>query len=333
LHHLHRSSKQVSLQIAEELLHLAERQQDAAAQAAAHRCLAVSMLFHGNLPAAWTHCEEALALYDPDNRTFPVSLVGTDIRVACLCFMALILLLQGYPEQALARNREAFAAGAELNHVYTTSQALYLTCWLHQILGDRQVVQERATELIALSTEHSLLGWLPHGTIFHGWAIASGGAAEAGIAELRQGLAEKEGRGILMHTPGMLGLLAGLHLGIKNAGEALGLIDEALARVDRFEERWFEADLRRLRGETLLARSPEHSVEAEICYHRALAIARAQSAHLCELRVATGLARLWRDQNKRTEARDLLAPVYGWFTEGFETADLKDARALLDELR
>ena len=162
--------------------------------------------------------------------------------------------------------------------------------------------------------------------------MAEGGAAETGIAELRQGLAANEAMGIQLHTPSFLGLLAGLYIGIGNSGEALRLLDEALARVDRLEERWFEADLHRLKGEALLALSPERAAEAEACYHQALAVARDQGARLWELRAATSLARLWRDQGRRAEARDLLAPVYGWFTEGFDTADLKDAKALLDEL-
>ena len=110
------------------------------------------------------------------------------------------------------------------------------------------------------------------------------------------------------------------------------MLDEALARVNRLEERWFEAELYRLKGDALLILSPERAAEAEACYHQALAVARDQGASLWELRAATSLARLWRNQSRRAEARDLLAPVYGWFTEGFETADLKDAKALLDEL-
>jgi predicted ATPase len=162
--------------------------------------------------------------------------------------------------------------------------------------------------------------------------VANDGATEAGIAQLRSGLAAKQAMGVQLHTPGFLGLLAGLYIGIKSSGEALKLLDEALALVDRLDERWFEAELHRLKGEALLGCSPERAAEAEACYHQALAVARDQGARLWELRAATSLARLWRDQGKRAEARVLLAPVYGWFTEGFDTADLKDTKALLDEL-
>jgi predicted ATPase len=278
------------------------------------------------------HFEQSLALCDPVNRTSPVTLIGPDARVACLIFIALILLFQGYPDQALVRSREALAAAYELGHAFTTSQALYLTCWLHQIRGERRIVQERAAALIAITAEHSLPAWSASGTIFHGWAVADGGATETGIAQIRQGLAAKDAMGVRQHIPSFLGLLAGLYIGIHDFGEALKLLDEALARADQLEERWFEAELHRFKGEALLASSPDCSAEAEICYRRALAVAREQGAKLWELRAATSLALLSADQGKRAQAHDLLAPSYGWFTEGFDTADLRDAKALLDEL-
>jgi predicted ATPase len=332
-HHLHWSSKHVALQIAAELLRIAERQRDVAAQAVGHRCLASGLLFNGQLPPAMEHCERVLALYDPAHRSSPIYLAGADPHVACLLFKALILLCQGFPERALAINKEGLAAAYNLGHAFTTSQALYLTCLLHQIRRERRVVQERARALTALATEHGLVGWAPSGAILHGWAVADGGETLAGIAELRQGLAAKEAIGVLQHTPSGLGLLAGLSIAIQNSGEALSVLDEALARVNRLEERWFEAELYRLKGDALLILSPERAAEAEACYHQALAVARDQGASLWELRAATSLARLWAEQGQRAEARDLLAPIYGWFTEGFDTADLKDARALLEELR
>ena len=183
-----------------------------------------------------------------------------------------------------------------------------------------------------LATDHGLSAWAAHAAVLHGWAVGQGGAVETGIAELRQGMTTIEAMGVQQHTPGFLGLLAGLHLGTKNFGEALQALDEALARVDRLEERWFEADLLRLKGEALWKVRPDRSAEAQACFHKALAVARDQGAHLWELRAATSLARLWAEQGKRAEAHDLLAPIYGWFTEGFDTADLKDAKALLEEL-
>jgi predicted ATPase len=332
VHHLHWSSKHVALDTAGELLRLAERQQDVAAQAAGHRSLGVALLYNGQLLPAMSHFEQALALYDPAAGTSAVYLWGPDTRVACLLFTALILLFRGFPDRALARNREALAAASGSGHAYTTSQALYLTCWLHQIRGEQQGVRERATALMTLTTEHGFPAWSASATILHGWAVAAGGATETGIAQLRQGLAASEAMGVQQHTPGFLGLLAGLCIGIENPVEALSLLDDALARVSRLEERWFEAELHRLKGQALLACSPGRPAEAEACFRQAIDVARGQEAKLWELRAATSLARLWRDEDRRAEAHDLLAPLYGRFSEGFDTADLKDAKALLDEL-
>jgi predicted ATPase len=137
---------------------------------------------------------------------------------------------------------------------------------------------------------------------------------------------------VQQHTPGFLGLLAELQLGIKNSREALDVLDQALARVNQLQERWFEAHLLQLKGQALLVLSPEHAAEAETCYQQALAVARKQGARLWELRAAVSLARLWAGQGEQRKAHDLLAPIYGWFTEGFETVDLIEAKALLDEL-
>jgi predicted ATPase len=165
--------------------------------------------------------------------------------------------------------------------------------------------------------------------VLHGWAVAKRGAAEVGMAELRRGLAASEAMGIQQHTPCFLGLLADVCLGTRNYNEARKLLDEALARVNQLQERWFEAHLLRLKGQALLVLSPEHAAEAETCYQQAVAVARKQGARLWELRAAVSLARLWAGQGEQRKAHDLLAPIYGWFTEGFDTQDLKDAGALL----
>jgi predicted ATPase len=330
--HLLCSSKAVARKIAGELLRLAERQQDVDAQVLGHRGLAVSLLFNGQLDPALRHFERTLALYDPSSRASPVKWAGRDTRVACVLFTALVLLFQGRQDKALALKGEAVAAAYETDHALTKSEALYWTAWFHQVRREQRDVEERTRELIRLATEHRLSAWAANGRVLHGWAVGEGGAAETGIAELRQGLAAIEATGVQLNTPGFLGLLAGLHIRTKNCGEALQVLDEALARVDRLEERWFEVDLWRLKGEALLGCSPERAAEAESCYRQALRVARRQSARLWQLRAATSLARLWANQGRGAEARGLLAPVYGWFTEGFDTADLRDARALLDEL-
>jgi tetratricopeptide (TPR) repeat protein len=167
-HHLHWSSKLLALEIAEELLRLAGRTQDRSAQAVGHRCLGVAMLFNGQLLSATKHFERSLALYDRADRMSPVYLVGAENRVACLLFNALILLFQGYSDQAMVRSREALADAYKLAHAFTTSQTLYLTCWLHQIRREQRLVEERSRALKTLTAEHGLSAWAAHGAILHG---------------------------------------------------------------------------------------------------------------------------------------------------------------------
>jgi class 3 adenylate cyclase len=167
-HHLHWSSKLVALQIAGDLLRLAEQMQDRSAQAVGHRALGIGLLFNGQLLPAITHFEKSLALYDPATRTSPVYLVGAENRVGCLLFIALTLLVQGYPDRALVRSREALADAYELGNAFTTSQALYLTCWLHQVRREQRVVEERSRALKGLTAEHGLSAWAAHGAVLHG---------------------------------------------------------------------------------------------------------------------------------------------------------------------
>jgi predicted ATPase len=174
--------------------------------------------------------------------------------------------------------------------------------------------------------------WLPSGTVMHGWALAAEGEVAAGIAEMRQGSAAELAAGVLLFRPSFLGLLAGTYTRAGDPTEALALLDEALAIVDRIEVRWFEAELHRLRGEALLQSDAAAGTEAEACFHKAVDIARGQDAKWWELRAATKLARLWAGRGERRKARELLSPIYDWFTEGFDTPDLREAETLLQGL-
>ena len=194
-------------------------------------------------------------------------------------------------------------------------------------------VEEQAEALITLGTEQGFPFWLALGTIYQGWALADGGQVEAGIARVREGLAAYWATGAQHRSPYLLALAAEAHGKAGETRQALDVVAAALERVEKTGERWFEAELHRLKGEVLRALPERDQAEAEACFRRAIEVARGQSARLWELRAATSLARLWHDQGRRAEARDLLAPVYGWFTEGFDTPDLRDARALRDELR
>jgi predicted ATPase len=193
-------------------------------------------------------------------------------------------------------------------------------------------VGKHADEVISLAEEHGLSMWLAYGRIFRGWALAEQGRRAEGLAELVKALAECQATRTRMHRPYHLALLAeALHRSGK-AEEALRVVDEALELVEETDERWWEADLHRLKGDLLLSLAAQNAAEAEAEYGAAVTTARRQGARMLELRAATSLARLWRDQGACAEARDLLAPVYGWFAEGRDTAGVKDAGALLTEL-
>jgi predicted ATPase len=332
VHHLHRSGVHVGYDVAEELLRLAEQRQDPAACAVGHRCLAVGALHRGNQQLALAHFELALAVYGRADRRSSVFLSVSDIRVASLNFIPLILLWRGEIDQATARSRAAFAAAQELGDAYTLSHVYHLNCWLNQHLDDSTTVRERAEAAMKLTAEHGFPLWENCAAFWYGWALAAAGQVTAGSAQMRSAIADKRVLDVVYQTPFRLGLLADICTQAGDPTEARDLLTEALRTVDRTQERWFEAELHRLRAEALLASSPYDSAEAEASLSRALAVARDQEARFWELRAAISLARLWRDHDKRIEARNLLAPIYGSFTEGFGMRDLKEAAALLAEL-
>jgi predicted ATPase len=211
------------------------------------------------------------------------------------------------------------------------AHAVDFAAWLHLYRREGQLVQEQAVADIALATEHNFAFFLAHGTILRGWALVEQGIKTEGIVQIRQGLAAYRATGAECERSFWLALLAEAYGKVGQPGEGLVVVAEALADVHK-GWRFCEAELFRLKGELLLGPSAENHAEAETCFHQAFKIARNQQAKSLELRISASLSRLWRDQGKRHEARDLLAPVYGWFTEGFDTRDLKEAKALLDEL-
>ena len=243
-----------------------------------------------------------------------------DLPCSCRCltsgsprlnFIPLILLWRGEIDQAIMRSRAALAAAEELGDAYTLSHVLHLNCWLNQHLGDSTTVRERAEAAMKLTAEHGFSLWEVCAAFWYGWALAAAGEVTAGSAQMRSAIAANKGLGVVNQVPFLLGLLADIRTQAGDPTEARDLLTEALGIVDRTQERWFEAELHRLRAEALLASSPRDSAEAEASLRHALAVAREQEARFWELRAATSLARLWRDQGKRIDARDLLAPIYG----------------------
>jgi predicted ATPase len=252
--------------------------------------------------------------------------------MACLVYTAWILWLRGYPAQALTRMRAALALAQQCQHPFCLAFARILAAVLAQCRREWQAVsrQVEASMTLAQQQEFSLL--LARGTVFQGWVLAEQGQADEGIAQMRQGMAAFRATGAELFRPHFLGLLAQAYGRSQRPDQGLEALDEALVLVERTGERLHESECYRLKGQLLLARSMDSHPEAEAHLHRALTIACRQEAKSLELRAAMSLARLWQRQGKCGEARELLAPIYSWFTEGFDTADLQEAKALLEAL-
>jgi predicted ATPase len=240
--------------------------------------------------------------------------------------------LLGYPDQGQVRNDKAVTLAQQMSHPFSLSIALSGAAIFHQICRAVHFTQERAEAVINLATEQGFPHFMALGSLLRGWALAHQGQAKEGIEQLHQDLTTYRATGAEILRPYWLALLAEAFGTTGEPHAGLTVLTEALTFAETTGERWYEPELYRLKGELLLAQSPDNHTEAETCFQHAIRIAQNQQAKSFELRAATSLARLWQQQGKRQEAHDLLAPVYNWFTEGFDTADLKDAKALLDEL-
>jgi class 3 adenylate cyclase/predicted ATPase len=326
-----RAELQTARELGEQLLSLVQRQNDPALLVGAHLALGQTLLYLGELALARTHLEQGSALYNPQQHRFS-AWPGGNPGVQCGLYGGWILWFLGYPDQALRRSCDALTLAQELSHPYSLALALTLAAIFHQFMREGLAAHERAETAIALATEQGSEFCLALGTILQGWALTMQGQEAEGIAQMCQGLGAWRAIGTEAAVPLFLALLAGAYGKEGRPAEAQHLLAEALALVHKTGERWVEAELYRLKGELLLACSAEKHIEAEACFHRALDIARRQQAKSLELRAAMSLSQLWQRQGKRNAARQLLSETYGWFTEGFDTADLQEARALLAAL-
>jgi predicted ATPase len=329
-----RAEYQIACALGEQLLSLAQRVQDPALLLVAYQSLGVVLFALGELVPARAHLEQGRTLYDPRQHRSYAVVYGLDPGLVCLSYEAVVLWLLGYPAQALQRVHDTLTLGQALSHPFGLGYALNTVAWMHQCRREGQSTQERAEAALALAREHGFPFWVAWGTILRGWALAAQGQGEEGIAQLRQGLTAYQATGSALMRPHFLALLAEAYGQARQAEAGLTVLTEALAAVDKTGERWWEAETHRLKGELLLAQAGKRQkwVEAEDCFWRALEVARRQQAKSWELRAAVSLGRLWQRQGKRAEACELLTPIYGWFTEGFDTTDLQEARALLEAL-
>lgn len=319
--------------LAEEMLALAREARSSGYELESHRALGMTSLWRGQFIRAREHFEHGVRTYDPEQHRTHAFQYGNDPGIACMVHEAFALWVLGYPDRALANCRKATMLARRLAHPFSLTQALVYSMFIHQRRGEVQAVQKLADEAKALAIEHGFPFWLAEAGIMRGWAVAALGGTEEGIAALRSGFTDFLATGARMDRPRWLALLAEACWSSNQSQEGLKAVSEALAVIEENKECFFQARLCQLKGELLLKEgSPGAATRAEACFQQALGIARSQQAKSWELCAATSLARLWCAQFKRQEAYDLLTPVYDWFTEGFDTADVKDAKALLDEL-
>ena len=332
------SALKTAREVAEQLLRLAQDQQDSTALLKAHIVLSMTLFYEGELLAVPEHVDPCLELYEPElHHKLFVSSAGYDRGIITHCWSAMTRWLLGYPDQALASATTAVALAQELAHPYTSAVALVYAAWVERWCGELQAAREHAEAAVTLSHEHGFTLTWAWGTVFRSLALAGLGHSENQVQEAYDAVAKLRGAGIGLWMPHLLARLAETQSKVGQVDEALRVLDEALEISTRRGDRCYEAELYRLKGQMTLQSSgarPAAAVQrkVEAGFEKALEIAKAQSAKSLELRGATSLARLWQQQGKTAEAHDLLAPVYNWFTEGFATADLKDAKALLDEL-
>jgi class 3 adenylate cyclase/predicted ATPase len=331
-HYTVRAELQIAHALGEQLLDLAQQTQDSAMLMAAHAALGMTLFSLGAVAAAHTHFAQGIALYDSQQHRAHRRMLWHGAVVTCHSLAARALWSLGYPDQALERNHEAVTLAQQMAYPFSLSFALSLAAIFHQFHREVRAVQDRVEAVMSLAQEQGFSYWVAVGSLMHGWALAHQGQAQAGIERINQGLRAYCATGAELLRSYFLALLAEAY-GIMGQSEAgLTALTEALTHADTTGERWYEAELYRLKGELLLQQNSDNQADAETCFAQAMTIAQNQQAKSFELRTATSLARLWQQQGKRQEAHDLLAPVYGWFTEGFDTADLIEAKALLDEL-
>ena len=316
----------------EDLLRIGEQQEDTAGLLVGNRSMGLCLYHLGEFVAARASFERALDLYAPEAHDTLVTVTSFDVRTGALSYLSMICCIQGQPEQAASFSEQALTVSRNLRNPFNRVFSLNYATVSKLLRRLEQAAEEPLDEQLSLALEHGFPVWLATANIMRGYVLADRGEMGAGLALARKGWADWTATGSRYHGTYYLGLLAQTCERAGQIDEAFDLVDTALKTAETMGEGWFEAELRRVQGEWLGVHRRAPQQQAEACFHRALTAAREQRARLWELRAATSLARLWNDQGKRTEARDLLAPIYGRFAEGFDTRDLMEANALLGEL-
>jgi class 3 adenylate cyclase/tetratricopeptide (TPR) repeat protein len=328
--HVTRAELETSLNLSGEMLHLAEADGDKDATMEAHRLLGMTRQWMGDLSGGRQHLAKVLALYEASRAQSLATIYGQDHRMSALCWDAWSLLYLGYPDQAVAARRAALDAASATSHMFSRLYAPAVTMNVLQFIGDTESMIQAAGELVQTAEEHALTGWAAWGYTGGGWARACLGDPAAGMEQITKGLALFRAAEVTILQPFHLAMAADVCCTLHRPDEARHYLAQTLDQVERGGQRWFQAEAYRLMG--ALMSEQGMSAEAEELFGKALHVARSQNAKGWELRVAISYARLMQRQRRARNGERLLRPIYEWYTEGFDTKDLKEAKALLDEL-
>src|SRR5208282_4677762 len=330
--HFVRAELRPASELAQQLVSLAERLQDSGLLVEAHLARGNSLFIFGELLPALEHFERAVTIYDPRKHHSHAFLYGLDPASFCLGRIGWGLTLLGYPDRGLQKAGEAIALAQQQHHPLSLAVALMCVSAVHSHRGDAPALQQQAEAAIAPCTEQGFGGILAQATEFRGIALACQGQMQEGIALFQRGSAASQATGARLFRCNFLSYLAEVFLTAGRFEEGLAAATKAIVIAEETGERLYEARLLRLKGELLLGQDLSNATAADRCLRDAIEVSSRQGTKLLQLRATTSLARLLAKQGKRDEARAMLAEIYNWFTEGFDTADLKDAKALLDEL-
>jgi predicted ATPase len=313
-------------------LTLAEKQGATVPLMLGHRLIATSLMTTGSILDGRAHYDQALALYDAVEHRPLVTRFGQDTGVTILGFRSLCLWFLGYPDAALADATQAVNNAREISQAGALMSALTIVSQTHIFCGNYGIATTHSKELVALAEEKGSSFWKSWGVTYQGLLSALSGDAWDALQLITAGIAALESTGSTLGVPWFLAILARAYADLGQFDDAWCSFDKAIKTLESGKERRWEAEVNRIGGEIARMSSEPNMSKAESYFERALAVAREQQAKSWELRAAMSMARLWRDQRKHQLARELLTPVYGWFTEGFDTLDLKEAKALLDAL-
>jgi class 3 adenylate cyclase/predicted ATPase len=332
LFYMVRADLGTALEIGQELLALGEKAEESALLLQGHLVVGLTLFYRGEFDPALEHLEQGTQIYNVKEHHKLAYIYGDDPGVVCLSYSSLTLWFLGYPDQAIHRDREALTLSSHISHPFSTAVSLNFSARLHQCLRQTRTALERAKKTVTLSTEQGFTHWLTTSKILQGWAMAELGEGEKSISMMTDGISAWKATGAQVFGLHCFALLAETYCKSGQTEEALATLEEAISLSQKNNERLYLPEVYRIKGEILLSRSETNMDEAEDCLRQSLSIARFQNAKILELRSTMSLYRLLEKKGLREEGQNMIKGIYDWFTEGFDTADLKKAKVLLEEL-